>query len=369
MDVAVLQSRATHPSSDAAACCAFMSYFIVQAIAMHSVGNSPARNLHAFMDDTIQSFLKAAREGIPAFQEMKGCGRAEAMDRLSQLLTSCPRGPKEKNWDWKAAELGVVQAMRARMQDGRYNGHPIIPTYFGSYCMDGLAMALWGLWNSDSFQSCIWKTVNLLGDADTTGAIAGQLAGAVYGWKALAGDGWGTLRLKSLQRWDPLAEVGLRAALLYHCGPTVEVILSQAEGYPEVRVFAQPVPGSDKVGQIPSQSRVKLLERRGDFVRVAYTLEGITVDGYVGLKNVVPIKVDMIIPPGSPSRGSPAVQDPPAVPTSSGGYSQAPPPTSSTGSSGSSGGRRRSSVSVPASSREADDKVGPDGSLWGMFGL
>ena len=56
--------------------------------------------------------------------------------------------------------------------------------------MDGLAMALWALWNSNSFASALQKGVNLLGDADTVGAIVGQMAGAMYGWKQIMSDEW-----------------------------------------------------------------------------------------------------------------------------------------------------------------------------------
>ncbi|MEW5728105.1 MAG: ADP-ribosylglycohydrolase family protein, partial [Pseudomonadota bacterium] len=34
---------------------------------------------------------------------------------------------------------------------------------------------------TDSFKSCVIDTVNQGGDADTTGALAGMLAGATYG--------------------------------------------------------------------------------------------------------------------------------------------------------------------------------------------
>jgi ADP-ribosyl-[dinitrogen reductase] hydrolase len=41
---------------------------------------------------------------------------------------------------------------------------------------------------TDSLRSCIVETVNQGGDADTTGAIGGMLAGATYGAKALPTD-------------------------------------------------------------------------------------------------------------------------------------------------------------------------------------
>ncbi|WP_246417629.1 ADP-ribosylglycohydrolase family protein [Methylorubrum rhodesianum] len=41
--------------------------------------------------------------------------------------------------------------------------------------------ALWCVGSSGSFSEAVLKAVNLGDDADTTGAIAGQLAGAFYG--------------------------------------------------------------------------------------------------------------------------------------------------------------------------------------------
>jgi len=77
-------------------------------------------------------------------------------------------------------------------------------------------MALWSLWHSNTFSGCILRAVNLLGDADTVGAIAGQLAGAVYGYQRISSEQFGQACLSSLQPWDPLAEIGMRAALLYY---------------------------------------------------------------------------------------------------------------------------------------------------------
>merc|ERR1711971_690910 len=67
-----------------------------------------------------------------------------------------------------------------------YNGYDVSAQYFGSYCMDGLAMALWSLNRSSSFVESIVTVANLLGDADTTSAIVGQIAGAFYGYRSIA---------------------------------------------------------------------------------------------------------------------------------------------------------------------------------------
>lgn len=49
------------------------------------------------------------------------------------------------------------------------------------YCVDALEAALWAFHNSVDYRSGALLAVNLGEDADTTGAIYGQLAGAYYG--------------------------------------------------------------------------------------------------------------------------------------------------------------------------------------------
>jgi ADP-ribosyl-[dinitrogen reductase] hydrolase len=44
---------------------------------------------------------------------------------------------------------------------------------------------LQGLFATDNFEDCLIDVVNRGGDADTTGAIVGMLAGARYGYEAI----------------------------------------------------------------------------------------------------------------------------------------------------------------------------------------
>ena len=56
------------------------------------------------------------------------------------------------------------------------------PEIVGSdYVVNSLEAALWAFEHSDSFEEGTLMAVNLGDDADTTGAIYGQLAGAYYG--------------------------------------------------------------------------------------------------------------------------------------------------------------------------------------------
>jgi ADP-ribosyl-[dinitrogen reductase] hydrolase len=55
----------------------------------------------------------------------------------------------------------------------------------GGYVVDALEAALWALRTTTSFEEGVLAAVNLGNDADTTGAIHGQLAGAIHGVDAI----------------------------------------------------------------------------------------------------------------------------------------------------------------------------------------
>ena len=53
------------------------------------------------------------------------------------------------------------------------------------YVVHTLEAAIWCLLTTDSFEECVLKAVNLGYDSDTTAAVAGGLAGALYGYDAI----------------------------------------------------------------------------------------------------------------------------------------------------------------------------------------
>ena len=71
-----------------------------------------------------------------------------------------------------------------------------------------LEAALWAFHRSDSFREGAPRAVNLGDDADTTGAIYGQLAGAYYGVNAIPQDWIERLGLRELisQKADALLD-------------------------------------------------------------------------------------------------------------------------------------------------------------------
>jgi len=55
----------------------------------------------------------------------------------------------------------------------------------GGYVLNTLPASLWCLLTTSSFEECVLKAVNLGGDTDTTGCVAGGLAGVHYGFSAI----------------------------------------------------------------------------------------------------------------------------------------------------------------------------------------
>lgn len=56
------------------------------------------------------------------------------------------------------------------------------------YVLHTLHASLWCLLTTQNFQDCVLKAVNLGGDSDTTGCVAGGLAGVAYGIKPIPAD-------------------------------------------------------------------------------------------------------------------------------------------------------------------------------------
>lgn len=85
---------------------------------------------------------------------------------------------------------GGGRAAAARLADGlvgRYPTFRFVP-YRGmssAYVVDTLQTVFDGYFATDTFEECLIRTVNHGGDADTTGAIVGALAGATYGLEAI----------------------------------------------------------------------------------------------------------------------------------------------------------------------------------------
>jgi ADP-ribosyl-[dinitrogen reductase] hydrolase len=202
IQIAEAQNHASHLGPSAAACCAVMTCMTANAIQRPAADSC---TLGELICDQTQKFLKEYSPPISLTDNSE-------TKNLASLLSSNPPTDSESLWAWREPHPLVNETLLARAES--CNGYHVNPVYFGSYCMDGLAMAKWALHGSKNFADCMIRIVNLLGDADTTGAIAGQIASVFYGYKAFDSDPISSRMLSNLKRWDPLHEIPLRALLL-----------------------------------------------------------------------------------------------------------------------------------------------------------
>ena len=75
------------------------------------------------------------------------------------------------------------------------------------YVVNSLEASLWCLMNTEGYRDCVLKAINLGEDTDTTAAIAGSLAGALYGYDAIP-QNW----TDALKKYDFIDEMCVRAA-------------------------------------------------------------------------------------------------------------------------------------------------------------
>ncbi|MDA8232641.1 MAG: ADP-ribosyl-[dinitrogen reductase] hydrolase [Magnetospirillum sp.] len=163
------------------------------------VGNTCRRGIRRYM-------MQGTTEGPPS--EADG-GNGAAMRNLPVALATFGDGAALEEWtlaqshvthnhplsDAAALTLGrMVHALLAGqgMKGCREEARLLVerfPTFrfepyrnqSSAYVVDTVQTVLHFYFLTDSFRSCVVETVNQGGDADTTGALAGMLAGATYG--------------------------------------------------------------------------------------------------------------------------------------------------------------------------------------------
>ena len=72
-----------------------------------------------------------------------------------------------------------------RLFDEKFMDTDICLIKRSGYVVDTLEAAIWCLLNTDSYKECVLKAVNLGEDTDTVAAVAGGLAGILYGYDSI----------------------------------------------------------------------------------------------------------------------------------------------------------------------------------------
>lgn len=141
----------------------------------------------------------AAAEAVDACRYYAGLLLGALAGLSKQVLLSPRYCPVPELWT-REPLTPAIDAVAA----GSYK-HKMPPAIRGlGYVVPALEAALWAFWHSQSFAEGALLAVNLGEDADTTGAIYGQLAGAWYGVAAIPED-WRT-KLALAERIQALAD-------------------------------------------------------------------------------------------------------------------------------------------------------------------
>ena len=107
---------------------------------------------------------------------------------FTALVWSALNGETDKARLLSSADDIMLPPSMQDIKQGRYR-HATQEGYDGSgYVVKTLEAALWAFWNSSSFDEAVLMAANLGGDADTTAAVCGQLAGAFYGTMGIPAD-------------------------------------------------------------------------------------------------------------------------------------------------------------------------------------
>lgn len=168
MRLAYQQSLLTTPSQESAQASmlhAFLAYQAIQGMGKDELLSK--KNLQAF----IAKAKKILGDKIPLETTIK------------HLCLSKPCRVKVDKAVHQYAQLN----WRCALKDYQLNPYSQKknPGYYGAYVIDGLAIALHVLHNTDSFEEAMTVITLYRGDSDSTGAILGIMAGAVYGYEAI----------------------------------------------------------------------------------------------------------------------------------------------------------------------------------------
>ena len=99
---------------------------------------------------------------------MRGEDRREVLSAKWQMLT-------------KLHELEPLHPRILEVAQGSFRLKQPPEIQGSGWVVKSLEAALWAFHNADTFKEAVLKAVNLGDDADTTGAVCGQLAGAFWG--------------------------------------------------------------------------------------------------------------------------------------------------------------------------------------------
>jgi ADP-ribosyl-[dinitrogen reductase] hydrolase len=140
--------------------------------------------------DNIEELSRLADESSLPTHASEQC--RSACRYLATVLAALVRGEDRAvvlSPDWQHLQiLNDIKPLHALIQQVAQGSYRENSSIEGSgWVVKSLEAALWAFHDADSFEEAVLRAVNLGDDADTTGAICGQLAGAFWGESQIPG--------------------------------------------------------------------------------------------------------------------------------------------------------------------------------------
>jgi ADP-ribosylglycohydrolase len=136
--------------------------------------------------DNIEGLSRLADESSLPTHASEQC--RSACRYLATVLAALVRGEDRAailSPDWKPLqilnEIKPLHPLIHEVAQGSFRQKQPPAIEGSGWVVKSLEAALWAFHNADSFEEAVLRAVNLGDDADTTGAICGQLAGAFWG--------------------------------------------------------------------------------------------------------------------------------------------------------------------------------------------
>ena len=102
---------------------------------------------------------------------LKGKEKKQAYEDMKKVIRKCLSNEKKEQKIFQQVLYGDIASLsRDEIKSG-------------GYVVDTLGASLWCFLNGKSYKDVVLSAVNLGGDTDTTGAVAGGLAGIYYGFE------------------------------------------------------------------------------------------------------------------------------------------------------------------------------------------
>ncbi len=152
-----------------------------------------------YLDTPEQAIAMSAAQSTTTHQAPE-C--LEACRLLGEVLVRALQGKPKDEVLAASQQTGLTSSALLSIAQGDYRTKAEDQIKGSGYVVKSLEAALWCFWQTDSFEACVLRAANLGDDADTTAAVAGQLAGAFYGESGIPAQWLGKLAMaREIGQW------------------------------------------------------------------------------------------------------------------------------------------------------------------------